>query len=274
MIAFTGKYLVYASGAALVLTAVVQSVYSAVTGLPMAGTLPGLIASLLLFVGTTAVALLYFKRKSTVDVDTLLDIYNESCDPSAFVEQSQLYVNGMLSPYDSTSSWYMSYYAQALLDLGQVQQAQKIEQDMYDSIREATDVDQQAKIIVNLVPLARKLLGSADSVPIIQKGIELLNSSEAVKDGYAYESYLQNQLVVCTALAEHDDEKLVRFYSSSRNNETLPLRIRVEQAWEEAQIHYRAGETAREVECLEFIVAHGNKLAFVKAAQDRLLSLS
>lgn len=274
MIAFTGKYLVYASGAALVLTAVVQSIFSAVTGLPMAGTLPGLIASLLLFVGTTAVALLYFKRKSTVDVDTLLDIYNESCDPSAFVEQSQLYVNGMLSPYDSTSSWYMSYYAQALLDLGQVQQAQKIEQDMYDSIREATDVDQQAKIIVNLVPLARKLLGSADSVPIIQKGIELLNSSEAVKDGYAYESYLQNQLVVCTALAEHDDEKLVRFYSSSRNNETLPLRIRVEQAWEEAQIHYRAGETAREVECLEFIVAHGNKLAFVKAAQDRLLSLS
>lgn len=274
MIAFNGKYLVYASGAALVLTAVVQSVYSAVTGLPMAGTLPGLITSLLLFVGTTAVALLYFKRKSTVDVDTLLDIYNESCDPSAFVEQSQLYVNGILAPYDSTSSWYMSYYAQALLDLGQVQQAQKIEQDMYDSIREATDVDQQAKIIVNLVPLARKLLGHADAVPIIQKGIELLNSSEAVKDGYAYESYLQNQLVVCTALAEHDDEKLVRFYSSSRNNETLPLRIRVEQAWEEAQIHYRAGETAREVECLEFIVAHGNKLAFVKAAQDRLLSLS
>lgn len=274
MIAFNGKYLVYASGAALVLTAVVQSIYSAVTGLPMAGTLPGLVTSLLLFVGTTVVALLYFKRKSTVDVDTLLDVYNESCDPGAFVEQSQLYVNGMQAPYDSTSSWYMSYYAQALLDLGQVQQAQKIEQDMYESIRDANDVEQQAKIVVNLVPLARKLLGSSDTVPIIQKGIELLNSGIAVKDGFAYESYLQNQLVICTALAEQDDAKLIRFYSSSRTNETLPLRIRVEQAWEEAQIHYRAGDTAHEVECLEFIVAHGNKLAFVRAAQDRLLSLS
>lgn len=274
MIAFNGKYFVYASGAALVLTAVVQSIYSAVTGLPMAGTLPGLIVSLLLFVGTTLIALLYFKRKSTVDVDTLLDVYNESCDPGAFVEQSQLYVNGMQAPYDSTSSWYMSYYAQALLDLGQVQQAQKIEQDMYDSIREASDVEQQAKIVVNLVPLARKLLGPSDTVPIIQKGIELLDTGVAVKDGFAYESYLQNQLVICTALAERDDAKLVRYYSSSRTNESLPLRIRVEQAWEEAQIHYRAGDTAREVECLEFIVAHGNKLAFVGAAQDRLISLS
>lgn len=274
MIAFNGKYFVYASGAGLVLTAVVQGIYSAVTGLPMASTLPGLIASLLLFVGTTVIALLYFKRKSAVDIDALLDVYNESCDPGAFVEQSQIYVNGMQAPFDSSSSWYMSYYAQALLDLGQVQQAQKIEQDMYESIRQANDVEQQAKIIVNLVPLARKLLGSADTVPVIQKGIELLNSGEAVKDALAYEGFLQNQLVICTALAEQDDEKLIRFYSSSRTNETLPLRIRVEQAWEEAQIHYRAGDTARELECLEFIVAHGNKLAFVKAAQDRLLSLT
>lgn len=274
MIAFNGKYLVYASGIAMIVTAVVQTIYSVLTGLPMAATLPGLIISLLLFVGTTLVALAYYKRKSTVDVDQLIDVYNEACDPSAFVSQSQMYVNGMNPPYDNASSWFMSYYAQALLDLGRVSEAQKIEQDMYESIKESTGLEQQAKIIVNLVPLAQKLLGPADTVPIIQKGLELLQTGEAGKDAPAYEAYLQNQLVICTALAENDVEKLVRFYSSARNNETMPLRIRVEQAWEEAKIHYAQGDTQREIECLEFISTKGNKLAFVKQAHDRLVSLS
>lgn len=274
MIAYNKKYFVYVVGTGIVTTTVVQTIYTAVTGLPMAATLPGLIASILILVVSTGVAYLFFNRKSGNTYQAAIEAYDELCDPSASAEMFKPHLNELAPPYDGAVSWLMSYYAQILLDLGRVQEAQEIERNMYDSIKETDKIDEQAKIIVNLVPLAQKLLGHADAVPIIQKGLELLQAAPKTNEITSFEAYLNNQLVLSSAHANQDDEKLVRFYSSARNNSSVPLRLRVEQAWAEAQIHYKNGETAREIECLEFIENSGNQLAVVKPAHDRLIALS
>lgn len=274
MFANSGRYIVIASGLAIVVTAVVQTIYTAATGRAMSSTLPGLAVSCLLFVVVMLATYVYFGRRNGANVDALVSLYDDGCDPRAFVDGSAGYVEKMTVPYDAEASWFMSYYAQALLDLGEAKRAQQIEQSMYDSIRSAGLVETQAKIIVNLVPLVVKVLGPADAVPVIQKGLDLLESGQCGADAAEFEAYLVNQLALARAAASQDDVLLERFYFSTRRNEVLPLRIRVEQAWEEAKIHYRAGETGKEAECLEFVVQNGNKLALVKPATDRLLAIS
>lgn len=274
MFANRGRYIVIASGLAIVVTAVVQTIYTAITGMALSSTLPGLAVSMGLFIVVTLAVYAYYARKMGGNQDQLLMMYDEGCDPQTFVEGAKSYAEAIPMPYIEPSAWYMSYYAQALLDLGRVQEAQKIEQNMYDSVKLSSSVDVQAKIIVNLVPLALKLLGPADTLPIMNKGLELLATCKLSREVSDMEAYLQNQVVLATATAEGDDEKLVRFYASTRNNPQLPLRIRVEQAWEEAKIHYRSGDIARETECLEFVVRNGNKLALVKPANDRLIAIS
>lgn len=274
MFANSGRYVVIASGLAIVVTAVVQTIYTAATGQAMSSTLPGLAVSCLLFIGVMLAVYVYFGRKNNASVDALVSLYDDGCDPRALVDGSAGYVEKITVPYDAEASWFMSYYAQALLDLGEAKRAQQIEQNMYDSIRSATLVETQAKIIVNLVPLVVKVLGPADAVPVIQKGLDLLESGQCGADAAEFEAYLVNQLALARAAASQDDVLLERFYFSTRRNEALPLRIRVEQAWEEAKIHYRKGDAAKEAECLEFVVQNGNKLALVKPAADRLLAIS
>lgn len=274
MFANNGRYVVIASGLAIVVTAVVQTVYTAATGRALSSTLPGLIVSCLLFMVIMLAVYAYFGRKGSASVDALVSLYDDACDPRAFVDGSAGYVEKMSAPYDAEASWFMSYYAQALLDLGEAKRAQQIEQNMYDSIKGAALLETQAKIVVNLVPLVVKLLGPADAVPVIQKGLDLLESGQCGRDAADFEAYLVNQLAVARAAASQDDVLLERFCFSTRRNEALPMRIRVEQAWEEAKIHYRKGDAAKEAECLDFVVRNGNKLALVKPASDRLLAIS
>ena len=166
----------------------------------------------------------------------------------------------------------MSYYAQALLDIGVVENARAIERAMYESIASSKKLEDQAQIVTNLVPLSTKVLGPAETLPIIEMGLNLLSEGPQLKLAPAI-AFLENQRVIVSAQVEGDDDKLVRFYSSVRLNEEIPLRIRVEQAWDEARIHYRKGNASAERACLEFVVEKGNKLALVKSAEQRLLAL-
>ena len=261
-----GRYLVIASGLAIVVTAIVQTIFPTVTGVAMSSTIPGMLVSVVLFGVIMFGVLGYFGKKVNTNVDEMISLYDDACDPQAFSIAAQ--------PYAERTSWFMSYFAQALLDLGEVQKAQRIEQNMYESIRMTQSVDVQAQIIVNLVPLINKVLGPADAIPVIQKGLELLEGGQAIQNAHEYEAYLRNQMTIAQALVESEDDTLARFYKAARTNPTVPLRVRVEQAWDEAKICYRAGEAERERECLEFIVENGNNLARVKPAKDRLASLS
>ena len=270
----SGKYIIYASGLAIVVTMLVQTAYTAVTGVAMSSTIPGLIASCLLFALIMVGVYAYLGRRMNVNADELISLYDNACDPQAFVEGASRSVDSMPMPYVEASAWYMGYYAQALLDLGRVQEAQRIEQNLYESVKATDSVELQAKIVVNLVPLVTKLLGPADALPVIQKGLELLALAPATQDKPMLEAYLQNQQSLAMAVVNGDDARLVSFYSATRNNPTVPMRVRVEQSWEEAKVHYRMGNVPAETECLEFIVAHGNRLALVKPAQNRLLALA
>lgn len=273
MFSFNRKYMFMATGAGLVVTALVQTIYSLATKQAMAATLPGLALSLALFIVVTAFAAMHFSKRANEDADSLIALYDELCDPQAFADQGKATASAMTVPYDASSSWFMSYYAQALLDLGITQNAREIERAMYESVAESKKAEEQAQIITNLVPLSLKVLGPADTLPIIAKGLDLLNAGPALKLAPAI-AFLENQQVIANAQVNKDDEKLVRFYNSTRLNEEVPLRIRVEQAWDEARIHYRTGNAEAERACLEFVVAKGNKLALVQPAKDRLRAIA
>ena len=269
MFQFNRKYMFMATGAGLIVTALVQTIYSLVTHQALAATLPGLALSLALFIVVTAFAATHFSKRANDDADNLISLYDDLCDPQAFADRGKATAHAMTVPYDASSAWFMSYYAQALLDIGVTKNAQEIERAMYESVAASKKVEEQAQIVTNLVPLSLKVLGPVETLPIIEMGLNLLKQGPALKLAPAI-AFLENQQVIVKAQVDGDDEKLLRFYSSTRLNPDVPLRIRVEQAWDEARIHYRRGDSAAERACLEFVIENGNKLALVSAARSRL----
>ena len=272
MFQFNRKYMFMATGAGIVVTAIVQTIYSLVMHQAMAATLPGLILSLALFVVVTAFAAMHFGKRANEDADALISLYDDLCDPQALADRGKATASQMTVPYDVPSAWFMSYYAQALLDMGITQNAREIERAMYESVGASKKVEEQAQIVTNLVPLSLKVLGPAETLPIIDMGLKLLAEGPALKLAPAI-AYLENQRIIVSAQVNGEDERLVRYYSSARDNADVPLRIRVEQAWDEARIHYRAGNVAAEREALRFIVDNGNRLALVAPAKERLAAI-
>ena len=269
MFQFNRKYMFMATGAGLVVTAVVQTIYSMITHQAMSATLPGLVLSLGLFVVVTAFAAVHFSKRATEDADAFISLYDDLCDPQSFVDQGKLLASGMTVPYTASSSWFMSYYAQALLDVGVTQNAREIERAMYDSIAETSKTEEQAQIITNLVPLSLKVLGPEETLPIIETGIDLLNQGPQLKLAPVI-AYLENQRIIVDARIFGKADKLLPFYASVRADSSVPLRVRVEHTWDEARLHYQLGNVPTEKECLEYVTRFGNRLALVKAAKERL----
>ena len=126
MLAYYKRYAIISCVVAVAVPLAVSTAYAAVTGKIMAASLDGLIVLLLLLFGTMVLMQGVFARRVDGRTAQLLALYNDDCDPEAFVEQGRAVADAITEPYDVTGSWFMTYYGQALLDAGKADQARKV----------------------------------------------------------------------------------------------------------------------------------------------------
>lgn len=273
MLPFYRKYVIAVCASAVVVSIVVSTIWAFVTGRVMASTIEGLLISLALFFGTLAVAGRIFNNKATEETERLFALYNDRCDPEAFVNEAADLARTAREARGELSSWVMSYYAQALLDVGKPEAARAIEAEQVGSVDALKKTADQAAVVVNMVPLAMKLDEPPVVMALIDHGIELIGDAEDFASTER-RTYLQGQREIMEARLAGDNERLVGLYERIRTSAAGPLRVRVERAWDEAQLHFRAGDVERERACLQFVADKGNKLALVKPARERLAALA
>lgn len=273
MLPFYRKYVIAVCASAVVVSIVVSTIWAFVTGRVMASTIEGLLISLALFFGTLAVAGRIFNNKATEETERLFALYNDRCDPEAFVNEAADLARTAREARGELSSWVMSYYAQALLDVGKPEGARAIEAEQVGSVDALKKTADQAAVVVNMVPLAMKLDEPPVVMALIDHGIELIGDAEDFASTER-RTYLQGQREIMEARLAGDNERLVGLYERIRTSAAGPLRVRVERAWDEAQLHFRAGDVERERACLQFVADKGNKLALVKPARERLAALA
>lgn len=243
-----------------------------VVGFYVVYTLPGLIAAIVLLV----VGLLTAKRVVTNmadrKADEMIALYNNACDPEAFLSSASSVAREIRPPYDPAGSWFLSFYALALDDAGKRNEAVQIGQAMLSSAQIATEPKDKAALLVNIIPLVQRLFGAEQALEVVVQAQDVLSGSNDPDDMNRM-SYLNFERTVLEAIRDGDDKTLINHFSGIRNTETYPMRVRVSDALLEASIHKAQKNVAAEHECLTFVVEHGNKLPAVTLARQRLAEL-
>ncbi len=252
---------------------VVSTVWASVTGEIMAASITGLILLILLLLVSLFVMQFIMSKVADRKINKYISYYDNDCDPQKMLDESVKVREKLQAPFNTLVAWFASYCAQALLDVGHTQQAQIIAGDLRQSVDAQSKTTRKVDILVNLVPLLSKLEGAKSASECSQYALNMLDEiNEPEKSSRRI--YLQNQLKMAQERIDNDNNELIALYESTRDNNSLAMRIRVEYAWDEARIFYSEGSKDRELSCLHFVVDNGNKLALVGVARKRLAALS
>ncbi len=273
MIAYFKKYSIFVCIIAVALPVVASTVWPLITGQMMAASIGGLILMFALFVLGLFIGYAVFEKKAEGIVDGYIAKYNEGCDPEALVEEGRWLAEAIHFPCNQIGSWFLGYYAQALLDLGRVDEAREIDKGLRESIHAARKPAMKAGILVNLLPLSEKLDDVHDALQLIVDGLEYC-SEDGGRGVAQLREFLESQQKVLGARKSGDQKAIADMSEAIRASAAYPMRIRVEYAWDEAAAGFKLGDLAQEKSCLEFVAAHGNKLALTEKARARLSKLS
>lgn len=272
MLPYFKKYAILMYVVPVLTMVVLTTVLAYATGFALSATLPGILVSLAGLVVLTLASSRYFGNLANKKADELVALYNDSCDPQAFVEQGAEVASTIEGPYAETGSWFLSFYALALLDVGQMEPAAVIGSNMQRSAMQAADPRTRSAVMVNIEPVVLRLFGPEAALGVVEEAegaLAALTGPEADQR----RSFLSWERTLLTAMLEGDEERLLQTYAEVRTRESYPLRLRVLNADAEAAICRHRGDAARERECLEFVVANGNQLPVVPAARTRLAEL-
>lgn len=272
MLPYFKKYAIISCVVAVAVPVVVSTVYVLVTGRMMAASLDGLIMLLLLLFGTMMAMQVVFAKRVAAETSELLDLYNEQCDPAALVEKGRAVAEAITVPFNVDGSWFLTYYAQALLDLGRTDAARKILDEMAQSASRARKAPVKAGILMNEAVLATKLEGPAAALKLMDEAYELFGGSSA-NPADRNIVFVNGQRDLLRAEVEGDAQAQRAFYARAQSDGSVPMRLRVESAWKLARLSYQEGDTATERTMLQFLVDHGNKLALVTPARKQLREL-
>ena len=273
MLPYVKKYVILACVIAVALPFAVSTVWPMLTGQMMAASIGGLVLMLALFFGGLIAGVRIMGRKADEFADGLIALYDEGCDPRAFTDAAHDIASSITAPFTPSGAWFLSYYAQALLDQGLIEKAEHLRSMMFESIAGSKRIADQVSIIVDLVPLTTKLKGPADALPVTEKGIDLIGASSDPQM-VIQKDFLVGQAQIMRSKIEGELDGLAMLYHDVVSREIVPMRVRVESAWEEARIHFDRGDVVRERESLDFVVKHGGGLALVGPARARLADLS
>lgn len=273
MIPFFKRYSIYVCIIAVALPVIYSTIYPMITGQIAASSLGSTVVMFLLFVMGLLLGFGIFERKAQAKADEWVALYNDDCDPEAFMSKGGAIAENMKPPYGQVASWYMSYFAQAKLDVGDVQDAKEILVGMAKSVEASKKPMEKLAIVVNAIPLAEKIEGPSKAGALISEGFTLCDQCRA-SDAAQYREFLESQKAIMEARSSGDDERIASLDDGVWQSSRYPKRIRVEYAWDAASADYKLGRADAEKKALAYVADNGGTLVLTAKAKERLKSLA
>ena len=272
MLRYFKKYVWAAYALSVLIPAASLAAFSLVMGGNGVKTLPGLFSSLMLFFACLYVMPRLMGQLADRKAEQLVSLYNDGCDPDAFRAQAAAPARAIGEPYTEAGSWFLSFYALALADGGQVEEAARIGEGLRASAAQAQDERERAALLVNMEPVVQRLLGARPALGAVEEAERLLEGDSSAETSQR-RNFLAWERGVLEARLSGDDGVLAPKLAHVRETDGYPLRMRVLAAADEAAVRRRQGDGARERECLRFVVENGNRLPAVPEARARLAEL-
>ncbi|WP_165060282.1 MULTISPECIES: hypothetical protein [unclassified Adlercreutzia] len=272
MLPYFKKYSIIACVIGIAPSILVTTVYPLFTGTIMAASVGGLLLLFVIFFASLTLGVNMMERKAEKDTTDMLSLYNDKCDPQALIDKGKTVAANITFPCKDTGAWFMSYYAQAMLDVGNKDDALNVERGLRSSMQAAKKPQAKVGILVNLIPLVDKTGGTEQAMQLIQEGLQI-SEGDPSPIAATRRAYLTSQDKIMKVRASGDALEAVKMDESIIGSTEYPMRIRVEAAWAQARAYFRLADAAGERTALDFVIKHGNKLALVSQAQQRLSAL-
>ncbi len=269
MLPYFKKYTIAVCVIAVALPVIVSTIWPLFTGQMMASSLAGLLLMFALFFVGMMIGFSIFNRKAESATARLLALYNDECYPQALIDEGQSLADAITFPCNESGAWFMSYYAQALLESGDVERASGIAKGIRQSIIVSKKDATKCMILVNLIPLEEKLSSNDDVMSLIDEGLGYCKDS-VLPNMAVRRQYLENQKKVIESRLADDPATRAEIDKSVVDATDNPMRVRVEFAYDAAIAYFCAHDTEQERTSLEFVAKHGNHLALVSQAKKRL----
>lgn len=258
---------------AVALPIIASTIWPLFTGQMMASTLLGLVLEFALFACGFVLGFAIFNKRANAKADRMIALYNNECDPQAFLKEGQMVISEITFPCNEQGAWFTGYYAQACLEVGRTEEAATLQKGLETSIQAAKKPLVASTIATYLISLLEKT-GTADEVEeLIDESLARIEHDASAAAG-ARRDYLNSQLKVVKTRKSGDEQARLRQDESIVQSESYPMRLRVEYAWDEASAAFKMGDADLERASLQFVIAHGGSLALVAHAKDRLSSLA
>lgn len=252
---------------------IASTIYPLFTGHIMASSFYGFITLFVLFFLGLFIGFGIFETLAERKTESYLNAYNIDCDPEALVKEGAKLASDIPMPCNKNGSWFLGYYAQALLDTGNVEGAKKLREELTKSMDAMKSPAAKLGILVNILPLEEKIASEEDALKMVQEGFDLL---EKVPSGrlVPIRDFLSSQKKIFQVRSSDDQSARAQLDDSILANQNYPMRIRVEAAWDAASAYRRLDDMSAEKDRLDFVVKHGNKLLLAQRARQVLHDVS
>ena len=182
MLRYFKKYVWAAYALSVLIPAASLAAFSVVMGGNVVKTLPGLFSSLMLFFACLYVMPRLMGQLADRKAEQLVSLYNDGCDPDAFRAQAAAPARAIGEPYTEAGSWFLSFYALALADGGQVEEAARIGEGLSASAAQAEGEGERAALLVNMEPVVQRLLGERPALGAVEEAERLLERLQEAGD--------------------------------------------------------------------------------------------
>lgn len=259
MLTYFKRYEILACVLAVAVPLVVVNVWSLATGQAMGFTAAGAAVSIVLLLGGLFVFTRLFAGMAQNKAEALVSLYNDGCDARAFAEGGGKIAASASTPLNELSAWYLSFYANALIDLGQRNEAAKIGLMLQESVQDAPDDATRLALYADLVPLVGALFGPQKVSELSNEAL-MLNVDAADEVAAQRRSYLEWARAVACAKLSRDTDSLLANYRVIWGNADQCMRLRVEYAVQEGKLHEALGNTEAARGCMRFAADNGKDL--------------
>ena len=259
------KILAFAVFLIALITVFGPDVFSNILGLIMVGAI--------VFVANSAgswLADFLAKRKAK----RILDRYSMECNPEAFIKEGRPIIDEIIKqpPFKGIGAFYLSMYCSALIDQDHIEDATQYMNEIYNAAKASKAPGEVFGLFVNLYAPTRDLFGFDEAEECLTEAEAQMEKDEKLSKT-AGAPYVAWNRQINDAVKSGDNQVLISLYKEKLKDAAQPPRERVDLACKLAAVYRELGDSEQETATLRTIVAFGNALSCVSAAQERLEEL-
>lgn len=266
MLTYFKRYEIAACAFAVAIPLIVSGAWSAITGRAMLFTAAGAVVCVVLLLAGLFVFTRLFAGLAQRKTESLVSLYNDGCDAKAFADEGRAIAESAEGPLNEMSAWYLSFYANALIDVGKRDAAAKIALLLQDSVKDAPDNAARLALYADLVPITDAFFGPEQVRALADEALALpVQGADAVAE--QRENYLGWARATADAKLRGDMASLLANYRVIWSNVDQCMRLRVEYAEREGRLHLTLGNDEAARGCMRFAAENGRDLPAARRAR-------